>query len=47
MPFFGIGLHIGDTEGDSQVGPSGPNGVYKLEDNSGFYLTAANDYLAF
>jgi len=30
-------------------GESGPtiDGVYKLEDDSGFYLTAANDYLAF
>jgi len=29
--------------------PGGPtiDGVYKLEDDSGFYLTAANDYLAF
>jgi hypothetical protein len=48
MPFLGLGLHLGDADADSIVGwGSGPDGVYKLEDDSGFYLTAANDYLAF
>jgi len=49
MPFLGLGLHLGDADADSIVGWGGPtiDGVYKLEDDSGFYLTAANDYLAF
>ncbi len=48
MPFLGLGLHLGDADADSIVGwGGGPDGVYKLEDDSGFYLTAANDYLAF
>ena len=49
MPFLGLGLHLGDVDADSIVGIGGPviDGAYKLADNSGFYLTAANDYLAF
>ena len=34
MPYFGLGLHIGDTESDSQVGPTppaGPDGVIQTE----------------
>ena len=49
MPELGLRLSIGEVDADSIIGPigGGPDGVYKLEDDSGFYLTAANDYLAF
>ena len=51
MPELGLRLSIGEVDADSIIGSptSGPiiDGVYKLEDDSGFYLTAANDYLAF
>ena len=51
MPELGLRLTIGEVDADSIIGPigGGPviDGVYKLEDDSGFYLTAANDYLAF
>lgn len=51
MPELGLRLSIGEVDADSIIGPpiGGPviDGVYKLEDDSGFYLTAADDYLAF
>jgi hypothetical protein len=51
MPDLALGLTIGEGDANIAVGPigGGPiiDGVYKLEDDSGFYLTAANDYLAF
>ena len=33
MPFFGLGLHIGDTESDAAVGPPSPPAA------SGFIIT--------
>jgi hypothetical protein len=44
-PEFGT-IYGFDADQDTQPEP-GIDGVYKLEDDSGFYLTAANDYLAF
>jgi len=44
-PEFGT-IYGFDAAQDVQPAP-GIDGVYKLEDDSGFYLTAANDYLAF
>lgn len=48
MPYFGLGLHIGDTEGDSQVGPSpsGPDGVIQTEAQD-FLQVEAGQFLAF
>ncbi len=37
MPNLGIGLFIGDSEGDAQVGPVGPDGVIQSE--AGAFLT--------
>lgn len=48
MPIFGLGLFIGDTEGDSQVGPTpgGPDGVIQSESGA-FLQVEAGQYLAF
>jgi hypothetical protein len=50
MPSFGLGLHIGDTEGDSQVGPTppggGPDGVIQTEAED-FLQVEAGQFLAF
>lgn len=48
MPYFGLGLHIGDIEADSQVGPppSGPDGVIKTEAED-FIQVEAGQFLAF
>jgi len=48
MPYFGLGLHIGDTESDSQVGPSpsGPDGVIQSEAGE-FLQVEAGQFLAF
>jgi len=44
---LGIGISIGDTEGDAQVGP-GPviNGVLKTESGA-FLTTESGQFLAF
>jgi hypothetical protein len=59
MPFLGLGLHVGDVDADSIIGSSGggitpppppptpSDGLLKLEDNLGVYLTEGGDYLAF
>ena len=57
MPFLGLGLHVGDADADSIIGSSGggiappppppSDGLLKLEDDSGVYLTESGDYLAF
>ena len=51
MPVLSLGLTLGEGDANVTIGPIGGDpiidGVYKLEDDSGFYLTAANDYLAF
>ena len=57
MPFLGLGLHLGDADADSIIGSSGggiappppppSDGLLKLEDGSGVYLTEGGDYLAF
>ena len=46
MPYFGLGLHIGDTESDSQVGPSRPDGVIQTE-AADFLQVEAGQFLAF
>jgi hypothetical protein len=49
MPYFGLGLHIGDTESDSQVGPTppgGPDGVIQTEAQD-FLQVEAGQFLAF
>jgi len=46
MPNLGIGLFIGDSEGDAQVGPVGPNGVIQSEVGE-FLQVEAGQFLAF
>jgi len=48
MPFFGLGLFIGDTDADSQVGPTpgGPDGVIQSEAED-FLQVEAGQFLAF
>jgi len=48
MPFFGLGLFIGDTDADSQVGPTpgGPDGVIQTEAED-FLQVEAGQFLAF
>tara|TARA_B100001093_G_scaffold132199_2_gene124746 strand:- start:1732 stop:1881 length:150 start_codon:yes stop_codon:yes gene_type:complete len=48
MPYFGLGLHIGDTEADATVGPlpSGPDGVIQAE-NLDFLTLENGNFLAF
>ena len=49
MPLFGLGLFIGDTDADSQVGPptpGGPDGVIQSEAED-FLLVEAGQFLAF
>ncbi len=45
MPNLGIGIFIGDTEGDAQVGPV-INGVLKTESGA-FLQVEAGQFLAF
>lgn len=48
MPYFGLGLHIGDTEADATVGPPSPNPDLTLLTEAGdFILTEAGAYLLF
>jgi len=49
MPYFGLGLFIGDIENDSQVGPTppgGPDGVIQSEAGA-FLQVEAGQFLAF
>tara|TARA_R100000951_G_scaffold43877_1_gene37072 strand:+ start:887 stop:1045 length:159 start_codon:yes stop_codon:yes gene_type:complete len=50
MPLFGLGLFIGDTDADSQVGPptpgGGPDGVIQTESED-FLQVEAGQFLAF
>jgi hypothetical protein len=48
MPLFGLGLFIGDTDADSQVGPTpgGPDGVIQTEAED-FLQVEAGQFLAF
>ena len=46
MPNLGIGLFIGDSEGDTQVGPVGPDGVIQSEAGA-FLQVEAGQFLAF
>jgi hypothetical protein len=48
MPFFGLGLFIGDIEADAQVGPpsGGPDGVIQTEAEA-FLQVEAGQFLAF
>jgi hypothetical protein len=48
MPLFGLGLYIGDTDSDSQVGPTpgGPDGVIQTE-AADFLQVEAGQFLAF
>ena len=48
MPLFGLGLFIGDTDADSQVGPTpgGPDGVIQTEVED-FLQVEAGQFLAF
>jgi hypothetical protein len=49
MPNLGIGLFIGDSEGDAQVGPTppaGPDGVIQTEAED-FLQVEAGQFLAF
>jgi len=48
MPLFGLGLFIGDTDADSQVGPpiGGPDGVIQSEAED-FLQVEAGQFLAF
>lgn len=51
MPLFGLGLFIGDTEADAQVGPPSPgpvapDGVIQTE-AADFLQVEAGEYLAF
>ena len=49
MPYFGLGLFIGDIENDSQVGPpsfGGPDGVIQTEAQD-FLQVEAGQFLAF
>lgn len=48
MPLFGLGLFIGDTDADSQVGPTpgGPDGVIQTE-AADFLQVEAGQFLAF
>ena len=45
MPYFGLGLHIGDTEGDTAIGPT-INGVIQTE-AADFLQVEAGQFLAF
>lgn len=45
MPFHGIGLHIGDTDSDSIVGPI-LDGILRTEAGA-FLITEAGQFLAF
>lgn len=51
MPYFGLGLHIGDTEADATVGPprpgpGAPDGVIQAE-NLDFLTLENGNFLAF
>ena len=45
MPYFGLGLFIGDTEGDAAVGPI-IDGVLRAE-NGDFLILENGNFLAF
>ena len=45
MPFLGIGLHIGDTDSDSIVGPI-IGGILRTEAGA-FLITEAGNFLQF
>jgi len=46
MPLLGLGLHIGDSDGDAAVGPPGPDGVIQSEAGA-FLQVEAGQFLAF